>query len=345
MSKKINNKISLFFLPQMLGGGSTSYTVHLYQAFQLIGWEPTIYRVKPKTEPFRRIFGNYQDVGYRNVTIDDAIDIAKDTYSILTGPAHSKNLKHAPDAISKLVKEGMRVVIHDPNEFKVFDHLSELNKNARPFCIRPTMKAFYPKAIYIPHPYVRWFGEYKEEFYLKKKPEFNAVSIARISFVKRTDIILEANRLLPEHKQCELRGAENRLYTRHVLTKKFPEFKQGGFGFPQCHGASVEECSRACYAVDLTLFPDDGGGSQYSFMEAWDAGTINVIHEDWLRYKGEMREGYNCLAVKGPKSLASLLKKGLGKEECYQHVVRGYKSLETHDAETIAKRYVEELRK
>lgn len=332
------SRVALFFMPPAFGGGSTSYTVHLYRALQLAGHEPRIYRVKPKSESVWRPFSKYEGVTYQNITAPDAKRIVKDMPSLLTAPTHSKHLEWAPDIITQLMDRGMRVVVHDPNEFKVFDHLANVSKKYfNPICIRPTMREFYPEAVFIHHPYVRHFGKD-----VPKKRELTAVSVARISFVKRTAMILEANRLLPEKYQCVLRGAENRLYTRHVLTKKFPEFKQGGYGFPMTWGASAVELSFAKFGVDLTLFPNDGGGSQYSFMEAWDAGTINVIHEDWLRYPGEMRQKFRCVAIDSPTSLAAVLK-NVAKYDLEAYQQAGYSALKRHEPKQIATMYMQEL--
>ena len=350
-------QVALFFLPSSLGGGSTSFTAHLYKGLEMAGHEPLIFRIRARHETNGRPFGKY-GIPYQNVTLDASLKMLKHTPGLLTGPTHSKHLPFAPDAVAKLMKAGMRIVVHDPNEFKVFDHLTLLPRNApRPIIIRPPMRQFFPKALFIPHPYVR---QRERTNYKPEKRLYTAVSIARITFVKRTHLILEANRLVSEEQQCILRGAENRLYTRHVLTKKFPEFKQGKYGFPMTFVDAVKECANAKYAVDFTYFPDDGGGSQYSFMEAWDAGTVNVIHSDWLRFDGEMKAEpwsrypgergahpnpkRNCIAVDDASQLAALLKNEAELSRHQRIVENGYAMLKAeHDPARIAKRYVKEL--
>ena len=64
---------------------------------------------------------------------------------------------------------------------------------------------------FMPHP-----------FYSYKIPKIEGiglkcVSIARIDFDKNTDIILKANKLLPEELKITIYGAENRLYVFHKL--------------------------------------------------------------------------------------------------------------------------------
>jgi hypothetical protein len=332
---------ALFYMRRDLGGGSTSYAVHLYEGMRRAGMDPILIRVGKRTEGMSRPFAKYEGVKYANYSIEDALRVVKKNPSLLVAPEHSKNLPWAPDAIARLVKAGMRVTVHDPNEFKVYDHLEDRTKVQRPICIRPTMRQFFKDAKFIPHPYVR---EFSAPPALKDR-ELNAISVARVSFVKRTDIILDANAMVPPEQQCVLRGAENRMFTKFKIMPRFPDWKQGQTGFPMTWGASARECARARLAVDLTYFPDDGGGSQYSFMEAWDAGTVCVLHEDWLRYKGEMMAWNNCLPVKDAADLAKVLSRSkIGAAgQLAKYVEGGYEALKAHDAVEVAKLYKKEL--
>lgn len=347
----MKGQVSLFFMYRAFGGGTTSYTVHLFEGFRRAGYDVKIYRVNARGEYKERPFSKYAGVTYRNIDPVTALKIAKTTPSLLTAPCNSKFLEFDPEIIGKLMKAGMRIVIHDPNEFEIYDHLNNRNSITRPFCIRPAMRNFFPKAIFIPHPYVREFTNKVTDRFTWRR-DYLAVSIARVTFVKRTELILAANRLLPKKAKVVLRGAENRLYTRHKLQKLYPEYEQGNTGFPMVWGASARECARARFAVDFTWFPDDGGGSQYSFMEAWDAGTVNIIHKDWLRYPGEMKDGVNCIAVDTPAHLAAILKRAMKgplstnkSTDLELNIVRnGWRLLhERHDPVNVANAYYKEM--
>lgn len=342
MKKAQSKPVALFYMRRDFGGGATSFTVHLFAGMVRAGYSPKIYRVSARGERKERPFAKYEDVTYQNVTIDEATSIVRTMPSLLVAPVHSKDIPFAPSAIVDLVKLGMSVVTHDPNEFKVYDHLQQFGATElRPICIRPTMLRFFKEAVFIPHPYVREFDEQPAP----AERELLAISVARTTFVKRTAMIVEANALLRAQDRVVLRGAVNRMYEHHVLLKKYPRhYKPGQGGFPLTWGASARECARAKFAVDLTYFPDDGGGSQYSFMEAWDAGTVNVIHEDWLRYPGEMKVGVNCITVDGPVKLADCMK--YGRDEDVSTIVEaGYAALKNHDAEQVARAYYEEITK
>jgi hypothetical protein len=337
--------IALFFARKEAGGGSTSFTAHLHRALKLAGYKVKLFGFTDKPrEP--RLLGKYAGVTWNFVTPKEAKHIVRNVPSLLTGPDHSKVLAKTcgeSTLIHDLINLGMRVVVHDPNEFRVYDHLTNASIK-QPICIRPTMRKFFPDAIFIPHPYVRsqtgWHGKDIGKRYGV------ACSIARISFVKRTEIILEANRLLPKGLEIKLLGQENRLYTYHKIKKLFPEFKQGGYGFPLTWGASALQAMCYSLAVDLTYLPDDGGGSQYSFMDSWDAGTVNVIHRDWLRYPGEMNHIENCLAINSAEHLAQLVKSA-AKDKKVQQLMRGISLRGTehldrvHSPEAVAARYAE----
>jgi hypothetical protein len=306
--------VALLYARRDVGGGSTSYAVHLYRAMQMAGIPVKMYRLASTSRDTPRRMAKYYGVDCWYIDPEQACALVREVPTLLVGPEHSRKLPE-PDLLRHLIALGMRIVVHDPNEFMssghtsrdgVYDHLRDKSLIKRPICIRPTMKQFFPDAVFIPHPYVRCMGNDEWEPLMRRKP---ACSIARITFVKRTHLILEANAVLPKRLQVQLHGAENRLYTRFKLQQKLGfNFKQGGYNLPLTHGVSARKASEYTFAVDFTYFPQDGGGSQYTFMEAWDAGTINVIHEDWLRYQGEMAHGLNCIAVASPAELVELLR-------------------------------------
>lgn len=343
--EELSKKIALIYARKTPGGGTTSFTIHLYTAMKMAGIDVKLYRFTdhPRNP---RMLAKYKDVITEFLTPEAAMKMVKRKSALLIAPEHSKNLPQ-PDLIRDMMKAGMRVRIADPNEFDVYDYVTDETRKfiKRPICIRPTMKKFFEDAFFIPHPYIRVFKGWQGKDLHEREA---ACSIARITFVKRPQIILGANRLLPRDMRIVMHGAENRLFTYHKLMKDFPEFKQGGHNLPLVWGISAREARKYKLAIDMTYFPNDGGGSQYSFMEAWDAGTVNVVHTDWLRYKGEMEDGKNCITVKGPNTLASLIKEA-EKSKSFRKKLReiskeGTRHLESyHDPLTIARKFYKEL--
>ena len=73
-----------------------------------------------------------------------------------------------------------------------------------------------------------------------------------------------------------------------------------------------EILSRAKFVVDLSVLKNDGGGTQYTFLEAVHNGCAIIVHRKWLedvysKYS-DFREGHNCFAVGNEKELAELIK-------------------------------------
>lgn len=336
------NPVGIFFFRPSLGGGTTTFTAHLFKALAAAGFTPVIYRVKANSEDRLRQFGKYDGVFYQNVSVEDAVRIVRKIPTVMGSPANSKYLVY-PDLIMDLMKKGMRTVIHDPNEFTIYDHLGKVTKlPTRPICIRPTMQRFYKDALWIPHPYMRSGGGIGT-FAPSTK---HAVSVARIAAVKRPKIILEANRLLPKKLRVELKGAEYRLYTRSLEQKFGDVFQQCGstFQFPMTFEAPVEICAQYKYNVDMTFFKDDGGGTQYAQMEAMDAGCVNIMHEDWFRYGGEVKPGKHVIAVNGPEHLAGILRPN-EYDNASLNVIRNnaFNLLNRHAPKVIGELYKEEL--
>jgi glycosyltransferase involved in cell wall biosynthesis len=340
--------VGIFFFRPWLGGGTTTFTAHLFKALEAAGYEALIYRVKERGEEKWRPFAKYDGVKYMNITYDTAKRIVKEMPTVMGSPAGTKYLIR-PDLIMQLAKRGMRLVIHDPNEFSIYDHLSSrkglraAKLPTRPICIRPTMKKFYKNALWIPHPYMRVFNS---EFAMEQHRPKHAVSVARIASVKRPKIILEANRLLPKRLRVQLKGAEYRMYTRALEEKYGDVFQQSGktFQYPMTFDAPVDICAQYHYNVDMTWFPDDGGGTQYAQMEAMDAGTVNIMHDDWFRYKGgELKMNKHVLAVADHKALAKILKNGASGRDEAEIVHNGFKLLRNHEPKHVGQLYMDEL--
>jgi glycosyltransferase involved in cell wall biosynthesis len=339
------SRVGIFFFRPSLGGGTTTFTAHLFKALEAAGANVELYRVRERGEERLRQFGGYEGVMYRNIVPDEAKRIVKKIPTVMSAPAADKYLTEV-GLIQKLMKRGMQIVVHDPNEFDIFDHLGTKLVGKRPICIRPTMQKFYKTAVWIPHPYMRVrktdaIGG--TELWDRRK---NAVSIARIASVKRPKIILEAARLLPKKLRVELLGAEYRMYTRSLAERYSDVFEQSGktFQFPMTFEAPVDLAGKYRFNVDMTWFPDDGGGTQYAQMEAMDAGTVNIMHRDWFRYPGELKADKHVLTVNGPKGLSNILRNWKEYVDAAVDIrTNSYKLLRQHAPAKIGKLYLEEL--
>ena len=59
--------------------------------------------------------------------------------------------------------------------------------------------------------------------------------------------------------------------------------------------------SKSKFMVDLSVLPNGGGGTQYSFLEAIYNNTAIILNRGWVetvdRKYRDFKEGHNCYAV------------------------------------------------
>jgi hypothetical protein len=117
-------------------------------------------------------------------------------------------------------------------------------------------------------------------------------------------MILEANRL---GANIEIVGFENRLYTKFKVCPDYPEWVQSKGNHPRSGEGSFGLLVDARGMVDLTDIKGDGGGTQYTFLEAWDAGAVPIIGKWWERKGDDMKDNNNCFMVEDAEQLKSLV--------------------------------------
>lgn len=324
--------VQLYYLSPNPYGGWITFTAHLYKALRAAGLWPTLYKVRVRSEHRNRPFG--YGIDYRNVDLRTAC--SGNGIKLITAAA--KKFKAETAA---LIEAGAYLVLHDPTELKNLPPIPE----ERTIVIRQSSLGIVPGATFIRHPYERQCTNFQE------KKTIHAVSTARIDFDKHTDIILEANRLLPPELQVQLHGFENRLYGKFKLMPRFPEWEpvQSTHMFDRTITAAVRFLLPAQYAVDMSIIIGDGGGTQYTFLEAWDAGAVPVIHYEWTKDfpSDDMQPGLNCLEADSGEALARLLQSTQKSQDpvFVPHTLMeaGYKQLELHAPATIGHQYADVL--
>ena len=276
-------------------GGWVSFTAHLALKESL-----RLFKIGSKTEgtdaePKLREYG--YGVTYQNRAIGD---LPKGKLLITAiDKTYYEYLDKMPD--------DTYIVIHDPTEVSgkgkepVLRNLGRF----RVVTIRESVKKFLKdnfgiKSRFILHP----FYEYP---YKKEKHPGKAVSISRVDFDKHTDIILKANKVLKN--PVDIYGAINRQYVFFKLKELgFTKYYKGGFE------KSFEELGNilkdAKYVVDMSVIKHDGGGSQYTFLEAIYEQCALVINRKWIEnFSTEFVEGKNCYVVGNEEELVALLNK------------------------------------
>lgn len=270
-------------------GGWATFTVHLVNLLRQEGHEVRLCKIGNNTEGFERPFGQH-GISYRNISRDDLHRLLSD-YCIVAALG-----KHYVEDVEPLLAGGAGIVVHDTAE--------STNRMSirRPWCIRKGLAELFDDAVFIRHPYVR-VADADRQPYDKRR---GYVATSRVDFDKNTTMILDANRL---GAKIDIVGFENRLYTKFKVCPDYPEWVQSKGDHPRSGAESFALLCKARGMVDLTDIKGDGGGTQYTFLEAWDAGAVPVIGRWWVRKKDDMVEGKNCYVVENAEQLAKLCKR------------------------------------
>jgi hypothetical protein len=164
-----------------------------------------------------------------------------------------------------------------------------------------------------------------------------AVAFSRVDWDKGTHIILEANNLLPADKQVQIYGAINRFYSYQKLDKIDPDWERnyhGGWPAKSSLWHGVQLAASAHVSVDLSSISGDGGGTQYSFLESFDAKTPLILNEKWLTGDPELDEVEPAIAgtVSNSVELADMLSSGVAYNDAAAEQI-----LNKHNSISVAK--------
>lgn len=304
--------IYLLYATKVNVGGWTTFTRHLQDSLEAMGEPSVIVKLGNRDEPFTRPFGG--GYVYQNFTLPTLLREAKHSPVIITALG-----KHYVEQSEELIAAGARVVCHDPAE-----PAFRLSMPKPPWVIRRSMLEHLPHATFIRHPYVC-----NGSSVAKRSKKILATS--RVDFDKNTTMILDANRL---GANIDVVGFENRLYAKFKIMPNYPEWEQSG-GYRRKKSIETLDLLRDALAmVDLTDIKGDGGGTQYTFLEAWDAGAVPVIGRWWKRRGDDMKDGDNCLMVSNAEELAATAK-ALRKSPLPDIAVAGVRRLARHHAPSV----------
>ena len=292
-------ELSLVYLAKPIYGGWVTFTVHLAKKYNY-----RLYKVGKRTEKKVRPFG--YNIDYQNVSLEDLLKLPNLLITAID--------KHYWNILPYL-KPNTKIVIHDPTELKIN------KKNPNPlvqeckllnlfkvYTIRETVQRYLLDNFKIQSEFkVHPFHKYE----LNKEPyKCYAVTISRIDFDKNTDLILKANKLIEDpNKKIQIFGAENRIYVHHKLGElDFYNFWKGKFekNYPLIY-QNKDILKNTNYVVDMSTIKNDGGGTQYTFLEAIYQGCVLVLHRDWIKQGSLFKEGVNCLSAETPEELAKII--------------------------------------
>ena len=320
-------KKNLLYLAKPVYGGWVTFTAHLSHKL-----ESPIYKISQRNETFDRDYG--YECKYRNQNISEILKL--DNILITAVDKNYWEYLH-------LFPEETEIIIHDPTECKkskknnplvqITDHNDKpLLEKFKVITIRESVQEylvnqFSVKSLFMPHP-----------FFSYKIPKidglgYKCVSIARIDFDKHTDILLKANQLL-ENKSDHiyLFGAENRLYVHHKLKElNIQEYWKGKFPknlSPVYDGKSILKDAK--YMIDMSIIKGDGGGTQYTFLEAIYHNTVLILNMEWIDKGTLFKSGYNCIGVSNEQELAEFIKNDLSSEKYSEILLNSQIILKDH---------------
>lgn len=277
----LHNK--LFYLSNSQYGGWVSFSFHLCHILN----ENHVIKIK---ESFKGGGVFYDDITYKNITsraihnFDNAIILAVDK-------AHYQYLKYFKNAT---------IVIHDPTELS--KEVIEFAQKNKVITIRKTVHTLLNKMgiknIFLKHPFFKY-----KKYVLPKK--YNR-ALSRIDFDKNTDIICKANNIGAE---VEIYGYKNHIYYFHKLKQlNFDNFYKGYYS------KNIQDISKLYaetkFLVDLSTIKNDGGGTQYTFLEAEYHNCGLILHKDWCNVTNSVYiSNQNCYAVSNELELVQVLNK------------------------------------
>jgi len=330
--------IALFYMSSYKYGGFPTFTQHLCNAMCCMGYNAQVYKVRARTENKCRDFGC--GVTYRNLCLDDAIDVVRNVPSLITCTEYAKDTAN----IDALLEAGAQVVIHDWTEMdRGFDAILK-TMNICPIVIREANVGMLTKygvqAKFIQHPYVACTPKDGRRY-------TKAVSLSRLDWDKNTHMIVEANEKLSPRNKIYMWGSNhNRMYLYNKILGKYDgwegRYYTGPyyFGpFPAIPGFAVMLASNAEFVVDMSVIHGDGGGTQYCFLEAIDAGAVLILHKDWLLEGGVFEDDVNCLAVGTVKDLVDFVE-NLHRDECMDIVRNASAILANHSPAIVVPKYI-----
>lgn len=323
--------IALPLLADPRTGGWPTYTAHLSHGLMRAGWNPIIFKISKRSERSPRDFG--RGLQYWNIALDELAPMAGQIPMLITAVGKSYR-----SIAADLMARGSSVVIHDPTELD--QTMREALRETKVITIRQIIADKLDSEgipnVFIGHPYER-----AER--LSTEIQTRAITLSRVDFDKNTHVVVEANRILPEHEQIQIYGTLNTLYSKIRLDEIDADWKRnyaGDWPAKSSTALPLQIAGSAEAVIDLSTIRGDGGGTQYSFLEIFDAGRPLIIHGDWLT--GHRRYDEISPAIYSAINTAEALASAVTEPPTYDRSA-ATDILRNHDSERIAKQILQVL--
>ena len=306
--------INLVYMAKPIYGGWVTFTSHLALKY---GCE--LFKVGKRTESKPREYG--YGVKYRNLRIDDLIE--KNNITITAIDKHYWKYLY-------LFPKGTKLIIHDPTELKGKENpILKLFDTFKIITIRKTVhdllkEKYNIESTFLHHP----FYEYSK---IAGKSDYYCASISRIDFDKNINYILEANKYLDDSRKIYIFGAENRLYVHHKLKDMdFEKYWKGKYPkeLPMKYNGK-DLLNNCAFVIDMSIIIGDGGGTQYTFLEAIYHNCALILHKEWVNKGDTFKDRYNCYVVGFTndigKEISDIINHGIDEE--YKEIIKNANKL------------------
>jgi hypothetical protein len=285
---------AFFFLSDYMYGGCLTFTVHLLHS---LGKKLIFKITKNNYEKRTRDLG--YGIEYQNVPLR--------VFEAIKDPFITDMFRHF-ERLKKLKRNDVTIVIHDPGEISCHNE-SYLNY-WKIITIRKSMQNFLRETFdiesqFLYHPFYAYpISHFGQDPHIRKE----AVSICRVDFQKNTEIMLEANKIAKN--RIKIYGWVNKRYVTEKLDPAiFSKYYQGKY---EKSFSTISKILTNCkFMVDLSFLPMDGGGTQYTFLDAIYHNCAIILNRRWIenvdvQYR-DFKEDQNCYAVSNAKELSELL--------------------------------------
>lgn len=288
---------NFFYLVKPMYGGWTTFTAHLLHRDNYTKFvHPPLFKMSPRIENKTRHFAF--DLRYQNIN-PEVLRVLENQVIIAFDSNFEMYLEHFTEPT---------LFIHAMNEPNK-KYLEFYNQCKRIVCIRESIKDRMKEDFDIDSEFAL-IPFYKYPLNVEPKEKTKAISMARVEYRKRQDLICKANIINAKRgvKPIEIYGHENGIYVYQTLRElQYKKWYKGRYA--QDFQVHQELLSDAKFLVNLTNVKHDGGTLEYTTLQAIYQDTAIIVHRDWLDATGNMlKENHNCFAVSDENELAELIK-------------------------------------
>ena len=310
LSQEKRTTPSFFFISNYMYGGCLTFTAHLLHTLN----RKKVFRIAKKFEKRKKNFG--YGIRYQNVPVE-YLDSVQNIF-ITDMYQHFECLEKLRRITKERGKE-VTIVVHDPGE--IFRFNEPYLKYWNIITIRKSMQQYLQdkygiESKFIYHPFYPYSIEqegdrddYDYDDVEGEEKKMQAVSISRIDFYKNIEIILDANKKV-KNNPIKIYGWANKEYVSEQLdTVTFNQYYQGKYA--KSFDATSKILKKAKFLIDLSFLPNDGGGTQYTFLDAIYHNCAIILNRQWIenvdREYRDFKEGKNCYAISNSEELRELL--------------------------------------